>query len=469
MTAVPDTIEAAADALRAGTLSCAALLDATIARLRATEPHVHAWAHLDLDRARETAAQLDAELERGQPRGPLHGIPVGVKDVIDAAGCPSEAGSRVLRGRVPTADAASVAHLRAAGAVIVGKTVTHEFAYGQDEPPTRCPWDLDCYPGGSSAGSGVAVAVGSALAALGTDTGGSIRNPASVNGIVGLKPTNGRVSRRGLIPVSPTLDQIGPLTRTVGDCALVLSAIAGGDAGDPTASPQPVADYRAALGRPVDGARIGVDRAAFADARVGAEAVAAVAAALETLASLGAEIVEVAAPELAHALPAGLTVSLAEASEWHRELLRARPADYVAGTRTLLQLGELVPATDVIAARRVCRRVARATRQTFERHRLDALAGPVLPGPTLPLRDLAVDLTRDGDAADLSGALRLLIGANVTGLPAVSVPCGSSRTGLPLGLHLMGRPFGEAPLLNLAHAYEQATDWHVRRPPLPHA
>ena len=262
------TLRDAADRLAARELSAVELLDATLERLHETEPSVHAYITLMEDSAKKQAAAADAEMGHGHWRGPLHGIPVGVKDLYYTQGVKTQAGSRVLEGFVPDHDSTVVAKLKDGGAVIVGKTVTHEFAYGQDIPATRNPWNTDCYPGGSSAGSGVSVAVGSAFAAVGTDTGGSIRVPASVNGVVGLKPTNGRVSGYGVIPMSPTLDNAGPMARTAEDCALMLGVIAGYDPKDTGSIDEPVADYTEGLPRGVEGLRLGLDRGHFFSRRV---------------------------------------------------------------------------------------------------------------------------------------------------------------------------------------------------------
>ena len=262
------TLREAGDRLAARELSAVDLLDATLERLHETEPTVHAYITLMEDSARQEAKAADAELKRGAWRGPLHGIPVGVKDLLLTEGVKTQAGSKVMEGYVPDHDSTIVARLKEGGAVIVGKTVTHEFAYGQDIPITRNPWRTDCYPGGSSAGSGVSVAVGSAFAAIGTDTGGSIRVPASVNGVVGLKPTNGRVSGYGVIPMSPTLDNAGPMARTAEDCALMLGVIAGYDPQDSGSVDEPVPDYTAGLERGVEGLRLGLDREYFFSRRV---------------------------------------------------------------------------------------------------------------------------------------------------------------------------------------------------------
>src|SRR5258708_661180 len=275
------TRRAAADGLARRAFSAKGLRESTRHRLRETEPSVHAYATLMEDSARRQAAAADDELKRGRWRGPLHGIPVGVKDLCYTEGVPTQAGSRVLEGFVPGYDATVVRRLKEGGAVIVGKTVTHEVAYRQDVPPTRNPWNTDDYPGGSRGSSGRAVAVGSAFAAIGTDTGGSIRVPASVDGVVGLKPTYGRVSRYGVIPMSPTLDTVGPLTRTAEDCALMLGVIAGFDHHDAGSLEDAVPDYAGELALGVEGLRLGVDREFFfykhvaADVRAAAEATVA--------------------------------------------------------------------------------------------------------------------------------------------------------------------------------------------------
>jgi aspartyl-tRNA(Asn)/glutamyl-tRNA(Gln) amidotransferase subunit A len=456
-------IRQAADGLAAGEFSAVELLEATLARAAETEPAVHAYVRPMAESARREAAVADAERRRGRWRGPLHGIPIGVKDLCHTAGVATEAGSRVLEGFVPDRDATVVERLRAAGAVIAGKTVTHEFAYGQDVPPTRNPWDTRCYPGGSSAGSGVAVAVGSAAGAIGTDTGGSIRVPASVNGVVGLKPTYGRVSRAGVFPMSPTLDSVGPMTRTAEDCAVLLGAIAGHDPRDPGSLREPVPDYAAGLGGGVRGLRLGLDRDYFLYPLVTDEVRAATGAALRQLEELGAGIVEVRIPELEYAPLAGMAVLLADTSEWHRRLLRTRGDRYSPGVRLMLELGELVLAPAYVRAQRARAALRERIRSAFATHRLDCLVGPTLPTTTMPLEDLSVDLAGDEEQA-LSPFLHHCFLGNVIGVPALSFPCGFGGSGLPIGLQVYGRPLAEATLFRIAHAYQRVTDWHTRRP-----
>ena len=458
------TIREAGVLLERGEVSSAELLQAVRDRMEETEPAVHAYVGVMDESSRAEAEQADRELRDGRRRGPLHGIPVAVKDLCWTKGFPTTAGSRVLEGFVPDSDAGVVERLRRAGAVLVGKTVTHEFAYGQDVPPTRNSWDQACYPGGSSAGSGVSVALGSAYGSIGTDTGGSIRVPASVNGVVGLKPTAGRVSRRGVFPMSPTLDTVGPLARTAEDCALLLGVVAGHEDGDATTVDEPVPDYAAGLTERLEGVRVGVEREYFFYEGVREDVRKAVDAAIDELAALGAEIVDVPAIDhVAYAAAAGMTVLVADTSEWHRRFLRERGDRYVPATRVMLELGELVPATAYVRAQRVRTLVRDGLRRAFEQHRLDALATPTIPLTTLPVEQLSVDLTGTGETA-LAAFLHHTFLANVVGIPALSVPCGFSADTLPIGLQLYGRPFGEPALFRIAHAYQGATDWHTRRP-----
>jgi aspartyl-tRNA(Asn)/glutamyl-tRNA(Gln) amidotransferase subunit A len=459
------TISELSARLQARELSSVEVTEATLRRIEATEDLVHAYAGVMTDQALADAARADEELSRGESRGPLHGVPVGVKDLLHTAGFPTEGGSRVLEGFVPESDAVVVANLREAGAVIVGKTVTHEFAYGQDVPPTRNAWNHACYPGGSSAGSGVAVAVGSAYGAIGTDTGGSIRAPASVNGVVGLKPTHGRVSRRGVLPMSPTLDTAGPLTRTARDCALMLGAIAGGPADDRTVIREPVPDYAAALGNDLRGVRIGVEREYFFYEAVSDPVRESVETAIDVLRELGATIVEVQIDRLDLSVPAGMAVLVGDTSEWHSRLLRERGPLYVRETRVMLELGEIIFATAYAKAQKVRRLLQDSVRAAFTQNDISALAAPTLPVTTMPVEQLSVDLTGSGVSA-VSAFIHHCFIANLVGIPSLSIPVGFDSTDLPVGMQLFGKPFGEADLFGIAHAYQSATDWHDRHPEL---
>jgi Asp-tRNA(Asn)/Glu-tRNA(Gln) amidotransferase A subunit family amidase len=455
-----------AERLENGDVTSVEVTDATLRRIEMTEPIVHAYAGVMADSALQDAERADRELAAGTRRSLLHGVPIGVKDLLYTAGFETAAGSRVLEGFVPDTDATVVERLREAGAVLVGKTVTHEFAYGQNVPPTRNPWDLRCYPGGSSAGSGASVAVGSAFGAIGTDTGGSIRAPAAVNGVVGLKPTHGRVSRVGVVPMSPTLDTVGPLTRTVRDCAIMLGAIAGGPSSDLTLIDEPVPDYLAEVRADLDGVRIGVERAYFFYDAVSSEVAATVDAALSQLERLGATVVEVARIEhLELSVAAGMSVLVADTSEWHQSFLRTRSERYVRETRAMLELGEVVFATAYARAQRVRRLIQQGMRRTFEEHELDMLAAPTLPVTTMPVEELSVDLTGSGESA-LSSFIHHCFVANLIGIPSLSIPVGFDEAGLPIGMQLFGRPFGEPVLFGVGDAYQRATSWHQRHPEL---
>jgi aspartyl-tRNA(Asn)/glutamyl-tRNA(Gln) amidotransferase subunit A len=461
------TIAEAGRRLDERSVSSMELVEACLARIEETEPALQAYARVLADSARSDARTADRELAAGRWRGPLHGIPVAVKDLCYIRGVGAEAGSRVMAGFVPDYDATIVERLREAGAPILGKTVTHEFAYGQNIPPTRNPWDLAMYPGGSSAGSGVATAVGSAFAAIGTDTGGSIRVPASINGIVGLKPTYGLVSRYGVVPLSGSLDHAGPMTRTVEDCAIFLQAVAGFDPQDSGSADRPVPDYRRGLQSGIEGVRLGLDSGYFLSAGVSEAVASAFDSALDVLRDLGAEVVELAIPELELSTVVGLTILQAEASAYHKELLRTRLEDFEVGTRLMLEFGQLVPSTQYVKALGARKVIADAVRRSFEVHRLDALVGPTLPIPTV-LREQSVGdfLGGGGERVDLSGLLKHGICGNVTGVPTLTVPCGFDEGRLPIGLQLFGRPFQEANLFRLARSYEAATPWHTMRPPV---
>jgi Asp-tRNA(Asn)/Glu-tRNA(Gln) amidotransferase A subunit family amidase len=460
------SIRELADRLQNRELSSVEVTNETLRRIEETEPIVEAYAGVMAERALQDAERADREFAGETRRSLLQGVPVAVKDLLFTAGFPTEAGSRVMEGFVPDRDAVVVKRLREAGAVIVGKTVTHEFAYGQNVPPTRNAWDQRCYPGGSSAGSGVSVAVGSAYGAIGTDTGGSIRAPAAVNGVVGLKPTHGRVSRVGVVPMSPTLDTVGPLTRTVYDNAIMLGAVAGGAGDDRTVIDEPVPDYLAALQSDLDGVRIGVERDYFFYEAVDDEVAAAVDVALSELESLGATLVEV--PQVDHlelSVSAGMPVLVADTSEWHHSYLRTRSERYVRETRVMLELGEIVLATAYVRAQRVRRLVQDGVRRAFETNRLDMLAAPTLPVTTLPVEELSVDLTGSGESA-LSAFIHHCFMANLIGIPSLSIPVGFDAAGLPIGMQLFGRPFGESTLFSVGAAYQGVTSWHEHHPRL---
>lgn len=456
----PLTIAEAARLLRERRLSATELITATLRRLDETEPLVHAYVHVMREGAMAAARRADQQA----PRSPLHGVPIGIKDVLATRDAPTAAGSRLLAGHTTAHDAAVVRRLREAGAIIVGKHVTHEFACGQDVPPTRNPWDLRHYPGGSSAGGGVSVSAGSSLGALGTDAGGSVRKPAAVTATVGLKPTHGRISGWGTIRAAsaPSLDHVGTFTRTVEDAALLLQVLAGFDPADRRTIDEPVPDYLADLDRGVAGLRLGVAPGYFGGPELDPEVGALVERAFAELERLGARLVPVELPSFRLALPAGFTILMVEAAQPHRRWLTERPTDYVEGTRRLLELGLLLPAAHLQAAHRARLAMREEVRGAFRDARLDALATPTLPITSMPLDRMVVE-------RDLPRLIPYTLPWNLTGQPALSVPCGFTRAGLPAGLQVIGRPFDEPTVFRIGHAYQCPTAWHRQRPPLAHA
>jgi len=455
---LPPLREAAA-ALRAGSVSSVELTSAALARIAAAEPALRAFVLVMADEARAEAARADKELRAGHDRGPLHGLPVAIKDIVDVRGVPTRAGSLALADAPPAAaDAPVVRRLRGAGAVIVGKTVTQEFAAGTISPPARNPWDPARIPGGSSGGSAAAVAAGSVFAALGTDTGGSIRCPAAVTGIVGLKPTLGRVDRGGILPLAWSLDTAGPLAPTVADAAAVFAAI--GDRPwsgfDPGQAPADLA-----------GVRLGVARPHFFD-RLLPPVAAAVEAAVDQMRRLGATVVEAPWAEAAAARDIAFVINRVETAAVHERLFRDDPARFVLlnpDLRARIAAGPRLPATAYLRALRVRTLIRDSASRLFADHRLDALLVPTLPATAAPADDLTVDHADGSDPEPVNAAYtRLTMPFNATGQPALSLPCGFDPQGLPIGLQLAGRPDGEATLCRIGHAYERAAGWHRRRP-----
>jgi aspartyl-tRNA(Asn)/glutamyl-tRNA(Gln) amidotransferase subunit A len=457
------TIADAAVALRDRRITSTELTTAHLRRIERVNPTVNAYVTITAARALADAKRADDEIARGSHRGPLHGVPIGLKDIVQTTGIRTTCGSKVHATWVPDVDAAVATRLARAGTVLLGKLNTHEYAFGvtTDNPhwgATRNPWDTTRIPGGSSGGSGAAVAAGLALGAIGTDTGGSIRIPASVCGVVGLKPTYGRVSKAGVFPMSYLFDHVGPLTRTVEDAAIMLSAIAGYDAADATTVPVPVDDYRRRLADGVRGLRVGVARALFEPAD--AEVLGAVESALRTLARLDATVTDVDVPELPVNEVFG--VMIAEAKEIHADTLAHRMDDLGRD----LQLYLSPPVGDAVwmaSALRQARDYASAVRGVLES--VDVLVSPTCPIAAPPIGADVVQVGPIEMQTFFAMALRTAP-FNIAGLPALSLPCGFTSGGMPIGLQIVGRPFDEASVLRVGHAYEQATDWHRRRPRL---
>ena len=449
------------DMLNAGSISSVELVEANLRAIEKTEPTVHAYVNVLAEPALQEARAADKAIAAGDRRGPLHGVPIGLKDNIYTKGIVTESGSKVMEGFVPHYDATCVERLKAAGAVIIGKTHCHEFAYGVNTPPSRSPWNMDCYPGGSSIGSGVAVTSRSSFGALGTDTGGSIRVPASINGLVGMKATYGRVSIYGVAPVAWSLDHVGPMTRTVKDNALLLAGMSGYDTKDPTCANQPVPDFCADLDAGVAGLRIGIERDYFFYDGVIDEIRASVEGVIAEYREQGAEIVEISMPELEITQDALFTIVLCEGSSYHRKLIRAHGDKYDPATRALVKLGELVPATHYLAAQQARTVYRGAINRAFREHRLDAMLWPTMPITTAPLDQL--NAPRDDGYPDtpIGSMCHHTFNANLAGLPALSVPCGITEAGLPFGFQLTGRAFDEAMLYRIANAYEREHDWHL--------
>jgi aspartyl-tRNA(Asn)/glutamyl-tRNA(Gln) amidotransferase subunit A len=460
------SIARAARALRDREFSPLELTDAYLRRIEQLNPTVNAYVTITAQRAREDARRATEEFAAGRVRGPLHGIPIAHKDLYETAGIRTTGGSKIHANHIPKADCTVARKLREAGSILLGKLNTHEYAYGvtTNNPhygATRNPWDLDRIPAGSSGGSGAAIAAGLATATTGSDTGGSIRMPASVCGVVGLKPTYGRVSKAGVLPLSYRYDHTGPLTRTVEDAALVLNVIAGYDLADPASVRVPVDDVTAFLGAGVRGLRIGVPRGYFFD-HLEDDIAAAMDLAIDVLVQLGADVREVDIPGVADGLGGTFGFVLAEAQDIHAASLRHRPEDFGSDVREMLS--SYWPGTaELMAGQRAVDALTAAMRTMLET--VDVLVTPTTP---ITAPRIGQETVRYGGIEEsvLGAMIRCTAPFNATHLPALSLPCGFNRAGLPIGMQIAGRPFDEATVLRVGHAYEQATDWHLRTPRL---
>jgi len=423
-------------------------------------PNEIAWGRVRRWQQRDDIYQVGliaVMLLRGDISSPLLGIPIGYKDIYATRGILTTGGSALLADWIPDEDSTCVTRLQRAGAVMLGKLITHEFAFGiqfpgHRFPAARNPWDLERMPGGSSSGSGVALAAGMAFGALGSDTGGSIRGPASLCGIAGLKPTYGRCSRAGVLTLSWTLDHTGPMARTVEDCAYLLQALAGYDAADPASSREPVPDYVAPLGRGVRGLRVGVPREYFFEG-IDPEVEKGFEQALATLRQLGATVEDVQIPSIQSA-GAFMAIMLAEAFAYHERDLREHPERFGELLRERLTAGALITGSEYVQAQRIRARLLADMSAVLRR--VDVLATPTSPKPAPTFATVY-----DPDYGFPRGNTGPF---NMTGLPSLAVPCGFTATGLPISIQISGRPFDETTVLRVGHTYEQATDWHKRHP-----
>jgi len=457
--AEPPTIAEAARLIASRALSPVELTRSCLARIDALDSRINSFLLTRPEAALAEAATAEQEIMRGFYRGPLHGIPIAHKDIIETAGIRTTAHSKLLRDFVPQHDATVVRRLAAAGAILLGKTATHEFAMGGPSfdlpwPPARNPWNTDHFTGGSSSGTGAAVAAGLVLGGSGSDTGGSIRLPAAYCGVTGLKPSYGRVSRHGVLPLAYSLDHVGPLAWTVEDCAILLQAMAGHDPADPASAEQPVPNYRAALRADLRGVRIGVVRHFFeSDYQIDDEARSAIDAALAVMRGLGAELREIRLSPLQDYGACGWLVLIGESWAVHEKVMRKRFADYGRMMRNRVVLGAFLGAGDYIQALRLRRELNNEMGAAMRD--LDVLITGITPGEAPRI---------DEKLGYESFQRPLMMPFNVTGQPAMAVRCGLSRSGLPLSLQIAGKPFDEASVLHVGHAYEQATGWREIRP-----
>ena len=432
---------------------------ASIARFEATEPGLNAFISLDVRRVLDDATRLESEAIRGELRGPLHGVPIAVKDNIATRGDRTTAGAKIYQDSHLDYDATVVTRLRDAGALIFGKTNLPEFAYGPVDSyhfgVTRNPWDLDRYAGGSSMGSAAAVAAGVVHGALGTDTTGSIRNPATWCGVVGLKPTYGLVPLRGVIPLATSFDHVGPLARSARDCARILSVIAGVDQHDPTSAPYPFVNYPEQLDLPVAGVRVGVLRQLW-DA-LDADIAAPLDRALQALRHLGAELVDVEIAGWDDVVDASAVLVECEAAVEYQGVVEGASTELLPQVWDRLRVGVATPAPEYVRAQRIALRFRHEFRRVLHDVNVVALPGHERTAPRIDA---------GGRRLDPSTTLRYVVPMNAIGAPALTMPAGDVH-GLPISLQLAGHHGSESALLSLAHAFQQVTSWHKRRPPIP--
>lgn len=432
-----------------------------LARIEKLSPKLNAFITVLADSALDQARRAEQEIFRGKYRGPLHGVPIGLKDLLDTSGIRTTAASALFKDRIPTEDAEVVRRLHCAGAVILGKQNLHEFAYGGSSlisfyGEVRNPWDTARIAGGSSGGCAASVACGMGFAGIGTDTAGSIRLPASYCGVVGLKPTYGRVSARGVIPLSWSFDHVGPITNSVCDAGLVLQVLASYDEGDPASADVPIADYTCELEQPLPRVRIGVPRKFFFE-DLDVEVAAAVEKAIQICRELGCEIRD----DLRLEVPTDRTLSSAEAYAYHKDYVARSPELYQPATLARIKSGEKVPEEDVLRAKAELAAIRDAIGKVFDE--IDLLLTPTVPIAPPSIADLKEnpDKLRPTELMMLRNTRPF----NVWGIPTISIPCGFTKDGMPIGLQLAAAPWNMS-LLHVAYKYEQATEWHKRVPEL---
>jgi len=454
------TLSQVSNVIRSRKVSPVQLTEACLGRIERFNPKLNAFITVTADSALVDAQKAVVEIRKGRWRGPLHGVPIALKDLFDTAGVLTTSASGAFKDRVPGQDAEVVRRLREAGAVLLGKLNMHECAYGASSlvsffGPVRNPWSMDHIAGGSSSGSAAAVAAGLCYGAMGSDTGGSIRQPAAYCANVGFKPTYGRVSTRGVIPLSWFYDHVGPMTRTVADAALMLQAVAGYDPEETTSIDAPVPDYVAAM-RKIKRLRVGIPRVYFYE-KLDPGIESAMAAALAVIRKLAASVEEI---EIAAGYDT--TVYRAEAFAYHRDNIKKSPEFYQPDTLRRLRTGQDVTAAAYIESRRQAEQARSVIRKTFKN--VDVLITPTTAVPPFTVAELHSDPDALRSKEILS--LRNTRPFNLLGLPTISVPCGFTKTGLPIGMQITGAPLAEASVLMLAHSYEQQTDWHTRHPNL---
>lgn len=457
------TLTGAGTGLRRKEFSPIELAETCLRRIAALDDKLHSFITVTADLALQQARQAQKELSSGIDRGPLHGIPIALKDLYATKGIRTTCHSAVLQDWIPDHDATAAEKLMQAGAVLLGKLGMHEFAFGGPSidapfPAVRNPWNTAHVPGGSSSGSGAALAAGLCYGSLGSDTGGSIRTPSSHCGVVGIKATYGRVSRYGVVPLSWSLDHTGPMARNVEDCAVLLQAIAGYDSKDPASADVGVPDFRAEIKQGIKGLRVGVPREHWFNEQKGTdpETEALFNGALKTLVTLGATIVEIDGRPFGIARKANQTILVAEAYAYHEKRFQEAPAKFGTSVRRRMLEGAFLSAADYITALRARRALNEQIRENFSK--VDLFAMPTAPRP--PEAFDSIDPNEQNLRPSFTNPF------NLTGLPAISVPCGFTPGNLPVGLQIVARPFQEASLFRASYAYEQATEWYRRRPPL---